>query len=404
MSATNRRLGAVARALALAAPAATDMAELDIADPITDGPNLGTTELESGRGGNMPLGEAVQGYGIIKHHPPAFTLEQMDEALRFYDEHGYCVVESLSAEEVGMLNAVCDAFHEERGTEIDVPGQGQLVFPLLEYPEFDFTIFHPNTLPLVARILGGVDKVRHIEMNYRGWQPITSDYGMSFHPDDCSGGLLTLEQRQTRTPYGPPDMLSTFTYLTDVDESTPAFAVVPKSRRADNIQVLKDALADAYGEVPIYGKAGTTCIVDRSTIHTRLDPAEEDMSKQNSRRIFHHVFARAGELEDATGTLRTGNGEPLFVVEWAFSRGLIPKRLALSDDPDVARMFSLWPTHQQEWMAAGYESDWPGDPKSARGPTPDGKIWTHGDASSIMANTADAAAAAKIAEDKAARE
>ena len=90
---------------------------------------------------------------------------------------------------------------------------------------------------------------------------------MSWHPDDCSGGLLTLEQRQTRSPYGPPDMLSTFTYLTDVDETTPAFAVIPKSRRTDNIQQLRDDLGEEYGEVPIYGKAGTTCIVDLSLIH-----------------------------------------------------------------------------------------------------------------------------------------
>jgi hypothetical protein len=30
-------------------------------------------------------------------------------------------------------------------------------------------------------------------------------------PCRCPGAVLTLEQRQTRAPYGPPDMLSTFT-------------------------------------------------------------------------------------------------------------------------------------------------------------------------------------------------
>jgi len=79
-------------------------------------------------------------------------------------------------------------------------------------------------------------------------------------------------------------------YLTDVDESTPAFAVIPKSRRIANIQVLKDKLGDEYGETPIYGKAGACCIVDRLTIHTRLDPVHEDPEK--GRRIYHHVFAR----------------------------------------------------------------------------------------------------------------
>jgi hypothetical protein len=97
--------------------------------------------------------------------------------------------------------------------------------------------FQPNSLPLVQRILGGVDVPRLIECNYRAWNGPESGYNMGFHPDDCSGGLLTLEQRQTRVPYGPPDMLSTFTYLTDVDETNPSFAVIPKSRRIDNLQV-----------------------------------------------------------------------------------------------------------------------------------------------------------------------
>ena len=100
-------------------------------------------------------------------------------------------------------------------------------------------------------------------------------------------------------------LLSTFTYLTDVDETTPAFAVIPKSRRTANIVELAEALGDDYSEVPIYGPAGTCCIVDRVTIHTRLDPVTEDPAK--GRRIFHHVFARDGELANADGSLRSGN-------------------------------------------------------------------------------------------------
>ena len=195
---------------------------------------------------------------------------------------------------------------------------------------------------------------------------------MTYHPDDCSGGLLTLQQRQSRRPYGVADMAMHFTYLTDVDETTPSFAVVPKSRRIDNIQQLKEMLREEYTEVPILGKAGTTCICDRSLIHTRLDPLEKDESKQRSRRIIHHVFARAGEIRNADGSLRTGNGQPLEVIDWAFSRGLAPQRLVHSDDPEVARMFSLRPSHQREWMATGFDPDFVSDPKSARGPTPQG--------------------------------
>ena len=78
---------------------------------------------------------------------------------------------------------------------------------------------------------------------------------MGWHPDGVPGPAGTLEARADpkRTPYGPPDLLSTFTYLTDVDETTPAFAVIPKSRRIANIQELKEALGDeCVGPLPIY--------------------------------------------------------------------------------------------------------------------------------------------------------
>jgi hypothetical protein len=335
---------------------------------LLDVPDPNSLELEfsseSGRAGNSPLGNEVQGLQIIKHHPPPFDPNtQADEAFEFYRQNGYCVITALSEQELTDLNAVADNFRKYDENHVDV-GPAELFFPLLGYPEFDFTFFHPNTLPLVQRILGGVDVPRLIECNYRAWNGPESGYHMGFHPDDCSGGLLTLEQRQTRVPYGPPDMLSTFTYLTDVDETNPSFAVIPKSRRIDNLQVLSDVLGDEYGEVPIHGPAGTCCIVDRSTIHTRLDPLETDKSKQQSRRLYHHVFARAGELYDANGVLREGNGEPL---SDAPPRSLAPRRLVESEDPYVAQMFSVLSTTQKEWMATGWDEEYINKFKSAWG-------------------------------------
>ena len=253
----------------------------NIDDPAAIFPPLAGTPEHVGAGRNMnsPLGEAVQGYGIIRHHPPPFDPStQFREALNFYRENGYVVVNSLSGSEVSMLNSVCDEWVHTRGSTIDVPGQGQLFFPLLNYPEVDFTVVHPATYPMVKEIMGGADKPRLIEFNYRGWEPETTETashredgsfaprprGMSWHPDGVPN--VSLEERATRRPYGPPDLLSTFTYLTDVDESTPAFAVIPKSRRCRNIQELKRDLGADYCEVPIYGPAGTTCIVDRVTI------------------------------------------------------------------------------------------------------------------------------------------
>ena len=73
----------------------------------------------------MPVSPEVQGYGLqcVKHHPPPFDpVAQFDEAFRFYEENGYVVVNQLNNSEIKGLNAVCDEFHAERGSEIDVPG------------------------------------------------------------------------------------------------------------------------------------------------------------------------------------------------------------------------------------------------------------------------------------------
>jgi hypothetical protein len=167
---TARRLAAVQRHLCSAVTGESaaspdyDLAT-DIPDPRHDSNRTGA-DAGNGRPGNMPRGEHLQGFGIMGSHPPPFDpIKQADEAFAFYQENGYVVVNSLSQQEVAGLNTVCDEFVTTRGPEIDVPGQGQLFFPLLNYPEFDFTVIHPNTYPMVQRILGGADKPRLIEFN-----------------------------------------------------------------------------------------------------------------------------------------------------------------------------------------------------------------------------------------------
>jgi hypothetical protein len=206
---------------------------------IPDPPQTG----EGARDQNSPLGALTQGFGELGTHPTFDPRTQEDEAFEFYQLNGFCVIKMFSTDEVKRLNAVCDEFcrYPER---ISLDGQGELVFPLVHYPEVDFTVTHPSHKPLLARIMGGWEHVRLVEFNYRGWDPKRhqSDRGMSFHPD-CAEGI-GLSEYAFREPYGPPDNLHTFMYLTDVDETTPAFAVVPKSRRMANIRELKGKLGE----------------------------------------------------------------------------------------------------------------------------------------------------------------
>ena len=57
--------------------------------------------------------------------------------------------------------------------------------------------------PLVGRILGGVDKARHVESNCRAWDLATCDYGTRTSCHDCSGGLLALARDAAHHPVPP---------------------------------------------------------------------------------------------------------------------------------------------------------------------------------------------------------
>ena len=221
-----------------------------------------------------------------------------------------------------------DEWVRDRGAEIGRPNQGQLFFPLPMYPEVDFTCAHPSITPLAGKILGGWEHARHIELNFRGWEPGDSR-GMTYHPDSA-GPPGVLDKRALRRPYGPPDNLSVFIYLTDVDDNTPAFAVIPKSRRCSNIRELRRKMGDEYTEIPILGPAGTAVLVDAVLVHTRLDPLVEPTRR---RRLLHHVYARAGEIRNADGSLRMEN-VAMGVTKSLLSRGLANRRHVFSDDPE----------------------------------------------------------------------
>ena len=130
--------------------------------PAERGAALGSNPWPAERTGNSPLGTEVQGLQRLGSHPPPFDPStQEDAAFAFYQQHGYVVVSVLSPQELRDLNAVADGWRK-RGEEGEDLGPVDHFFPLLRCPEFDFTFWHPKTLPLVTRILGGEEAVRLI--------------------------------------------------------------------------------------------------------------------------------------------------------------------------------------------------------------------------------------------------
>ena len=259
-------------------------------------------------------------------------------------------------------------FVEETQNVHNMPGQGHIFYPLLDYPEVDDTILNPRVLPLIAAALGGEENVRFQvslcsqstgqrrsiltvslslpqEFNIRVWPPGYGRGGMGVHHD------AAVSNRYNRAPieghadgHSPPDYLQVFYYLTDVQApETPAFCVVPGSNRYATLEEAHDALGDDYREQPISGAKGTCVIIDSSLFHTRLDGDGEQ-----GRRLMHHTFARGGWLRTEGGGWR----EPATINN---PHNLFPERLAAHDDAAVRRLFCLWSPTMCEFVASGFD-------------------------------------------------
>ncbi len=295
---------------------------------------------------------ATQGFGRVSEvQPPTFRPNEIEDAYAWFAANGFVVLRScLTLEELAELNAFFDRTQQERP---DAWGLGErrrphhrnqgLIFsqPLLDYPELDRYTQHPASYPLVARILGGADRVRFSEFNFRE-TPANAGHGsMNFHHD------AVVADRLLRNPYLPCDWVCAIHYLTDVAPGNPAFCVVPKSNRYETLAEAFEALGDDYREVPLRGPAGTCVLYDTATFHTRLDG-----DGRRARRTWHQYYARGGWLPSRLPTTDRYVRAPTPVLtDW----NLFPERLALHPDPKIRLFFSHWNTAQGEWAASGFD-------------------------------------------------
>ena len=134
------------------------------------------TGLEENRSGDAAV--ATQGFGRVSdQQPEKFAPHQREEIVRFFRREGFAViVGALSDEEVQHLND----FYVR--TQIENPrawglgdaregfhlAQGMIYSqPLLDHPELDKYTQHPSNYGPVCDILGGPDKPRFAEFNFR---------------------------------------------------------------------------------------------------------------------------------------------------------------------------------------------------------------------------------------------
>lgn len=294
---------------------------------------------------------ANQGFGRVSGNPPpAFDpANELLEACTYFEHYGFVVLKDcLTQNELEHLNEFFDR------TQLDVPEkwgldkrkphhreQG-LIFsqPVLDYPELDHYICHPGSYPVICHLMGGEDRVRFSEMNFRETPANAGIGAMNFHHDKVS------EDRLLREPYYPVDWLCRIHYLSDTNPDTPAFCVVPGSNRFETLSEVLDHQGDDYREVPIYGPAGTCILYDSATFHTRFDG-----DGIQGRRTWHQYFARGGWLKSTLPTTNRYVRAPSpALTDW----NLFPERLVFHEDEKVRRLFSHWNTAQGEWVASGF--------------------------------------------------
>lgn len=298
---------------------------------------------------------AAQGFGRVSRQPaPSFDpAGQAEAACAHFERHGYVVLTGcLDAAELLFLNGFCDRTQAEKpgvwglsgGRKPHHRNQGLIYSqPLLDHPELDPFTRHPRSFPIVARLLGGEDRARFAEFNFRETPAGAGPGAMNFHHD------AVVADRLTRIPYMPCDYLCAIHYLTDVEPGAPVFCVVPDSFRFETLREAFETLGEAYREVPLYGPAGTCILYDTALFHTRLDGDGRKM-----RRTWHQYYARGGWLRSALPTTdRYVRAPSPVLTDW----NLFPERLALHPDPAVRLFFSHWNPAQGEWAASGFDPE-----------------------------------------------
>ena len=191
----------------------------------------------------------------------------MEGQLNFFGEHGYLVVpDALSPQEVRAINEAIDGDRvENQPFWMDRKnGRHQTVHILLAQPEFDSTMRPPGLLPLMEAILGEDICAEEHSVMIRAANP-DGPTECGWHRD--AGG-------PAEPPYYTP-RLSVVFYLTDVDETTHAFAVLPGSGQSSDLPPVDTY--DLTKGVDLTGPAGTAILFNARMIHAgnvRRTPVE----------------------------------------------------------------------------------------------------------------------------------
>ena len=192
----------------------------------------------------------------------------MKEQLKFFKENGYLVVpDALSTEEVRVINGAIDrdlvenqVMWQDRGQM----GRRQNAYALLACPEMDATMRPPTLLPLMQAIMGP--------------DLCAEEHSVMLRAPNPDGNTECRWHRDAGGDAEPPHYtryLSVVFYLTDVDDTTHTFSVLPGTGQSTERLPL-----DAYDlstAQHLVGPAGTAIFFNAATFHAgnvRQTPSE----------------------------------------------------------------------------------------------------------------------------------
>ncbi|MCE9590484.1 MAG: phytanoyl-CoA dioxygenase family protein [Planctomycetes bacterium] len=203
----------------------------------------------------------------------------LDEQLAFFQTNQYLFYPTaLTKDEVGRLNEAIDRNRRDHPALWSSGVRMQSVQCFLEMPETDFLVRHPSFFPAAKRILNDDIVFSEFSIMIRaGGQKEGSVEGWhrDFTPND-------------KNPHGV-SALSPIFYLTDVDETTARYSLIPASNRIETPPAkIKEESEDRVNEKQMFGPAGSCILVnsglwhcgrwgagprERRTIHMYLQPS-----------------------------------------------------------------------------------------------------------------------------------
>lgn len=211
-------------------------------------------------------------------------MSSVKDQLETYKEQGYLVVaDALDAGQVDAINAAIDTDRARPSSFWIEREEGHValsVHMLLACEAMDVSMRPPRLMPLLEGILG--EDICAEEHSVRIRKPFDGDPYCHWHRD--GGGWPNLSPRP---PYHTHYVSVAF-YLTDVDETTHTFSVLPGSGQSDDLPALEQYdLSKAHH---IEGPKGTAVVFNAGMYH-----AGNVRRTARERRTVHIYCGRASD-------------------------------------------------------------------------------------------------------------